>query len=66
MEAEEQYTKQEDERLQKEVDHEERERRENQEHEPRMMELLGRMFGGGSHTYGTPCEFENDTYHRSY
>ena len=58
MEAEERYTKQEDERWQKEMDYEERRRR--------MMELLGPMFRGGSHTYGTPYEFDDDMYHHSY
>ena len=58
VEAEERYTKQEDERWQKEMDYEERRRR--------MMELLGPMFCGGSHTYGIPYEFDDDTYHHSY
>ena len=60
MEAEEQHAKQEEGRWQ-EMGFEEKRRLENQEYELRMMELLGRMFHGGNHTYGRSYEFD-DTY----
>ena len=65
MEAEERHAKQEEERWQKEMEFEEKRRLENQEHELRMMKLLGRMFHGGNQTYGRSYEFD-DTYNPRY
>ena len=64
MEAEERHTKQEEERWQ-EMEFEEKRRLENQEHELRMMELLGHMFHRGNQTYGRSYEFD-DTYNPRY
>lgn len=66
MQAEERYAKQEEERWQKEMEFEEKRRKEDQEHELRMMELLGRMFHGGNQTYGRPYEFNDDAYNPRY
>ena len=65
-EAEERHQKSEEERWQKEIELEEKRRREDQKHEMRMMRLLGQMFQSSS-SYRRQYEFDyigsqNDTY----
>lgn len=52
-EAEERYQRNEEERWQREIEMEEKRRKEDQEHEMRMMRMMGQMFQGSS-------------YHRQY
>ena len=66
-EAEERFMKYEEERWQKEVELEEKRRKQDQDHEIRMMEMIGRMFGRGSpHNYGGMYNFDEDTYRSGY
>ena len=58
-EAEERYQKNEEERWQKEIELEEKRRREDQEHEMRMMRMLGQLFQGSSYHR----QYEFDCYH---
>ena len=51
QETEERYHKYEEERWKKEIELEEKRRRDDQEHEMRMMAMLGRMFQGGTSNY---------------
>ena len=62
-EAEERFVKFEEERWQKEVELEEKRRQQEQEHEMRMMEMMGRMFGGrNAHNYGGMYNFNDSDY----
>ena len=68
-EAEERFQKSEDERWKKETDLEENRRREDQQHEMRMLQMLGQMFQGGSYRNYTPAtgpqyNFENSDYYQ--
>lgn len=51
--ADEQYHKSKEDRWQRDVELEEKRRREDREHDIRVMQMLGEMFQGGSYNYNT-------------
>ena len=65
-EAQERFEKQEEERVKREMELEERHRREDKEHQERMIMLIGQMLKGQDHCYSshstqldsTPLNFE--------
>jgi hypothetical protein len=58
--ADEQYQKCEEERRQKDMELEEKRRREDREHDVRIMQMLGNMFQGGSYNSYNPDQYEFD------
>ena len=65
-EAEERYQKNEEERWQKEIELEEKRRKEGQEHELRMMRMLGQMFQGGGYHRQYEFDYDITPQHDSY
>ena len=63
-EAEERFMKYEVDRWRKEVELEDKRRTQEQEHEARMMEMLGRMLGRSTHNYSGMYDFNEDTNYR--
>ena len=59
-EADEQYQKYEEERWQKDIELEEKRRREDREHDVRIMQMLGSMFQGGSYNSYNTDQYEFD------
>ena len=57
-EAEEKYQRNEEERWQREIEMEEKRRKEDQEHEMRMMRMMAQMFQGPGSSYHRQYEFD--------
>ena len=58
--ADEQYKKQEEERWKKDVELEEKRRREDRQHDMRMMQMLGSILQGSSYNRYNPEQYEFD------
>ena len=58
--ADEKYQKYEEERWQKDIELEEKRRREDREHDMRMMQMLGSMFQGGSYSNYSAEQYDFD------